>query len=213
MRAVARPAPGGRPSTDVHQRQTSGSSTTSTGTPRAAPTAHRMRGCWWSLSVCRNTRQPWAVAAGPFSTLLGLLSTDTVTRVGTPQVGTDMARVRVPAVAGWPVGAAMAGLAIVLTATSSGYGFHRDELYFRMLPPQWGYVDQPPLTPWLVQAISAVADQVWSIRILSTLAALATVLLVALVARELGGGGFAQGLAAWGYGFGSLPLAFGHIAV
>ena len=124
-----------------------------------------------------------------------------------------MARVRVPAVAWWPVGAAMAGLAMVLTATSSGYGYHRDELYFRMLPPQWGYVDQPPLTPWLVQALSALADQVWSIRILATLAALATVMLVALVARELGGGGFAQGLAAWGYGFGALPLVFGHVAV
>ena len=136
-----------------------------------------------------------------------------MTRVGTPLVGTDVARVRVPAVAWWPVGAAMAGLAIVLTATSSGYGYHRDELYFRMLPPQWGYVDQPPLTPWLVQALSAGADQVWSIRILATLAALATVLLVALVARELGGGGFAQGLAAWGYGFGALPLVFGHVAV
>ena len=124
---------------------------------------------------------------GPLGRRWVLLWTDTVTRVGTPQVETDVARV--PAVAWWPVGAAMAVLAIVLTATSSGYGYHRDELYFRMLPPQWGYVDQPPLTPWLVQALSAVADQVWSIRILATLAALATALLVALVARELGGAG------------------------
>lgn len=97
--------------------------------------------------------------------------------------------------------------------TSGGYGYHRDELYFRMLPPQWGYVDQPPLTPLLVRALSAVADEPWSIRVVATLAGVATALLVALVARELGGGGFAQGLAAWGYGFGALPLTFGHIAL
>ncbi|MEP6651271.1 MAG: glycosyltransferase family 39 protein, partial [Lapillicoccus sp.] len=133
--------------------------------------------------------------------------------MGARGVAHGEAQTRIPAFAWGPVGSAMAGLAVALTATSAGYGYHRDELYFRMLPPQWGYVDQPPLTPWLVKALSAVADEVWSIRILATLAAVATSMLVALVARELGGGGFGQGLAAWGYGFAAFPLVFGHVAL
>jgi 4-amino-4-deoxy-L-arabinose transferase-like glycosyltransferase len=100
---------------------------------------------------------------------------------------------------------------VVLTATSAGYGYHRDELYFRMLPLQWGYVDQPPLTPLLVRAMSGLVDQVWAVRVPATVFAVVTVLLVALVARELGGDRLAQGLAAWGYAFAAFPLAFGHV--
>ncbi|MCU1538944.1 MAG: hypothetical protein JWP82_3295 [Humibacillus sp.] len=112
-----------------------------------------------------------------------------------------------------PVGAALLALAVVLTVTSGGYGYFRDELYFRMLPPQWGYVDQPPFTPWLVRAMSTLADEVWAVRIPATLAALGAVLLVALLAREVGGGARAQALAAWGYGFAAVPIAFGHTAI
>lgn len=138
-------------------------------------------------------------------------------RPGVDEVGltsTGYATVNVPARFAWaPVGGATAALAALLTATSGGYGYFRDELYFRMLPPQWAYLDQPPLTPWLVRVTSLVADEVWAVRIPATLAAVCAVLLVALVTRELGGRAFAQGLAAWGYGFGSLPLAFGHTAI
>ena len=89
-----------------------------------------------------------------------------------------------------PVGAAMAALAVVLTATSGGYGFARDELYFRMLRPAWGYLDQPPLTPWLVRTfVTTVADAPWAVRIPATLAAVASVLVVVLITRELGGDG------------------------
>ena len=94
------------------------------------------------------------------------------------------------------VGSCLAVLAVVLTATSGGYGYFRDELYFRMLPVQWGYVDQPPLTPLLVRAMSALSDQVWAVRVPATVAALVAVLLVALVAREVGGGAVGQGMAA-----------------
>jgi len=113
-------------------------------------------------------------------------------------------------VAWWAVGGAMAALAVALTATSAVYGYHRDELYFRMLPPQWGYVDQPPLTPLLVRAMSALVDEAWAVRVPATVFAVVTVVLVALVARELGGGRFAQGLAAWGFAFAAFPLTFGH---
>jgi hypothetical protein len=111
-----------------------------------------------------------------------------------------------------PVGAAMVALAVVLTATSGRYGYARDELYFRMLRPAWGYLDQPPLAPWLVRTLATtVADTPWAVRIPATLAATASVLVVMLITRELGGGRGAQTLCAWAYAFASTPLLFGHV--
>lgn len=111
-----------------------------------------------------------------------------------------------------PVLTAMAAMAVVLTVVSNSYGYHRDELYFRMLEPAWGYVDQPPLTPWLVRFFSAVvSDNAWAIRIPATAAAVLSVLVVAKLIQELGGGRLAQGGGAWAYAFASLPLAFGHL--
>ena len=99
----------------------------------------------------------------------------------------------------------------MLTVASLGYGFHRDELYFRMLAPAWGYVDQPPLTPWLARTLtSVVADEPWAMRIPATLASAASVVLLGLIARELGGDRRAVALAAWGGAFAGLPLALGH---
>ena len=111
-----------------------------------------------------------------------------------------------------PALAAAAVQALVLTVGSVGYGFHRDELYFRMLSPAWGYVDQPPLTPWLARTLTTlVADQAWALRIPATLASAASVLLLGLIARELGGDRRAVALAAWGGAFAGLPLALGHV--
>ena len=54
-----------------------------------------------------------------------------------------------------------AAVTVVLVAFASGYGYHRDELYFRMLPPAWGYLDQPPLTPLAQENVAAFgADDV-----------------------------------------------------
>lgn len=110
-----------------------------------------------------------------------------------------------------PVGAAVAALAVVLTVASQGYGYHRDELYFRMLAPAWGYIDQPPLTPTLARLTADFVDQPWAMRVPATLAAMGSVLLVALLTREVGGGRRAQALAAWGFAFASFPLVFGHL--
>jgi 4-amino-4-deoxy-L-arabinose transferase-like glycosyltransferase len=101
--------------------------------------------------------------------------------------------------------------AVVLTVATLGYGWHRDELYFRMLPPAWGYVDQPPLVPFLARTLAAVADEPWAVRTPATLASAVSVLLVALLARELGGRRGAQALAAWGYAFSAMPLMLGHL--
>ena len=77
--------------------------------------------------------------------------------------------------------------AVALTLGSVGYGYHRDELYFRMLPPAWGYVDQPPLTPLLARLTTHLADEPWALRLPATIAAALSVVVVALVCRELGG--------------------------
>ena len=69
----------------------------------------------------------------------------------------------------------MAALAVVLAVTAQAYGYHRDELYFRMLEPARGYVDQPPLTPLIAHALAGVIDEPWFLRLPSVLAAVAAV--------------------------------------
>ncbi|MDF2146103.1 glycosyltransferase family 39 protein [Knoellia sp. p5-6-4] len=110
----------------------------------------------------------------------------------------------------WVLPAAVAQ-AVVLTAGSRGYGWHRDELYFRMLPSAWGHVDQPPLVPFLARSVAGLVDEPWALRVPATLASAVSVVLVALIARALGGGRGAQALAAWGYAFAAMPLMLGHL--
>ena len=107
----------------------------------------------------------------------------------------------------------VAGLAVALAATADRYDYHRDELYFRELGrhPAWGYVDQPPLTPLLGRASTAVfGDSVWALRVPSLVAFVAAVIVISLIARELGGGPVAQTLAALGAAS-SFPLIAGHL--
>lgn len=105
-----------------------------------------------------------------------------------------------------------AGLLLVLLLAVSGrYGFHRDELYFRLLPPAWGYTDQPPFTPLVAHLMTALADEPWALRIPAAIVAAVSVIVVALIAAEVGGGRGAQALAAWGAGFGYYPLLLGHV--
>jgi len=79
------------------------------------------------------------------------------------------------------------------------YGYFVDELYYLACSRHldWGYVDQPPLIAVLTRAMRAVlGDSLAAIRFLPAVAGAAEVLLTAVIARELGGGEFAQGLAA-----------------
>lgn len=111
-----------------------------------------------------------------------------------------------------PVLGASAVVAVLLTAVSSRYDFHRDELYFRMLRPAWGYVDQPPLVPWLARTLTGhLADEPWALRLPATLCAAAAVIVIAQVCRELGGDARAQALTAWTYAFAMLPMLLGHV--
>jgi hypothetical protein len=113
----------------------------------------------------------------------------------------------------WVGGAAALGCAF-LVATLSRYGYHRDELYFRMLPVAWGYVDQPPLTPLLAKASIAIfGDTPAGMRVPAVLAYAALVVLAALTTRELGGGRAAQAFSAAGLALAPLPLLSGHLMV
>ncbi len=79
------------------------------------------------------------------------------------------------------------------------YGYFVDELYYLACGRHlaWGYVDQPPLVA-LFAALTRVTlgQSLQAIRFLPAVAGAATVLLTGLMARELGGRRFAQGLAA-----------------
>ena len=78
----------------------------------------------------------------------------------------------------------------VLVATSTRYGYHRDELYFIVAGqhPAFGYPDQPPLVPLLAAAMHELApESLLVLRMPSAFVAAATTILAALVAREVGG--------------------------
>jgi 4-amino-4-deoxy-L-arabinose transferase-like glycosyltransferase len=107
--------------------------------------------------------------------------------------------------------AASAALAAVLAILNGRYDYHRDELYFRMLEPAWGYVDQPPLTPMLGKAaIAFLGDSLWAFRFPSILCMIGLLWIAALLTREFGGGRAAQALCVWGLAFAGVALAFGH---
>ena len=93
---------------------------------------------------------------------------------------------------------AAAFLALELVAAPR-YGLHRDELYFLACARHlsWGYVDQPPLVPFVAWAVNGlIGPFAWALRLLPALAGAASVVLCALMARELGAGRKGQVLAA-----------------
>ena len=105
----------------------------------------------------------------------------------------------------WPVGPLDGTLVLLLVGAklavhlvSAGrYGYFRDELYFldcgRHL--DWGYVDCAPLIAVYAKIALLLGGSLPVLRTLAALAGAARVALTMLLARELGGGRFAQALA------------------
>src|ERR1051326_1405085 len=79
------------------------------------------------------------------------------------------------------------------------YGIFRDEMYYLACSRHmaWGYVDHPPFTVWIAWFSRVVlGSSPLGVRLLPILAGAAVVWLAGTLAREMGGGRFAQGMAA-----------------
>jgi Dolichyl-phosphate-mannose-protein mannosyltransferase len=94
---------------------------------------------------------------------------------------------------------ALSKLGIHLLSSLVTYGYMTDELYYLDCANHlaWGYVDHPPLSVAALALLRlTLGDSLMALRLVPALAGAATVVLVGLMARELGGGRTAQGLAA-----------------
>jgi hypothetical protein len=110
--------------------------------------------------------------------------------------------------------ALFAGAKLLLhLATASGYGYFRDEFYYLACAdhPAAGYVDHPPLSVWwLWLARALLGDSRFALRLTPALLGAATVALVGLMARRMGGGRWAQALAMTGALVAPQYLALDH---
>jgi hypothetical protein len=109
--------------------------------------------------------------------------------------------------------AILLAIAAVLTAvhllTNSRYGFHRDELQFlsdaRHL--DWGFVAYPPLTPFLERiSLGIFGLSLVGLRLFSVITQAVAIAVTGFMARDLGGGRFAQATAALAVALSPLPL-------
>jgi hypothetical protein len=95
---------------------------------------------------------------------------------------------------------ALAKLVLHLATTGLfGYGYFRDELYYLACSRHlaWGFVDLPPLFPALTALVRlSLGEGLLATRLVPALAGAALVLMTGLMARDLGGRRFAQGIAA-----------------
>lgn len=115
-----------------------------------------------------------------------------------------------------PAGAWAASLssAALLLVVSPRYGFHRDELYFIVAGRNldWGYIDQPPLTPLVARVSETLfGASPTALRVLPALAVALVALLTASMARRFGAGTAGQVFAAFAAGFMGVLLGEGHL--
>jgi hypothetical protein len=89
------------------------------------------------------------------------------------------------------------GTFLLHLVTLSRYGYFRDELYFIACARHlaWGYIDQPPLVAFAAWLAMPFGFGLIALRILPAIAAALAALVAVQIARDLGGGRFAQLLA------------------
>ena len=110
---------------------------------------------------------------------------------------------------------ALAGVSFTAHMLVSGnYGYFRDELYYiadgRHL--QGGYVDQPALVGWLAALLRVtVGNGLVAIHVIPALACAAIIVIIGLMAREMGGGRVAQLVAGAATLFGLNHMATGSL--
>ena len=105
------------------------------------------------------------------------------------------------------------GLIALHATVLTRYGWFRDELYYVSCAKRlaWGYVDQPPLSIALLAVLRALfGDGLVVLRLASALVAAVVATMSGLLARQLGGGRYAQVLSAIAIGTAPLVLALGH---
>lgn len=113
-----------------------------------------------------------------------------------------------------PVAAVAAAATALLVAVAPRYGWHRDELYFLEAGKHlaWGYVDQPPFTPAIARLAHELAPgNLVVLRLFPAVTTAVTVLLGALLVRELGGGRRAQVGGAMAMASTGFVLGVGHL--
>ena len=108
----------------------------------------------------------------------------------------------------------VAGFAALQLATASRYGYFGDEMYHMACGEHlaWGYVDQPPLIAvfaWLTRHLFGTS--VFAVHVFPAIAGIVLVWLTGRIACELGGGPFAQALAALCSACAGIYLVLFHI--
>ena len=110
--------------------------------------------------------------------------------------------------------AALAFVVHLVVNVMGGYGYFRDELYYFACSEHldWGYVDQPPLSIFILALNRIIfGDSLFALRLLPAIAAGVVVFLTGVMAREFGGNRFAQGLAS--AGMLASPIFLGMFAI
>lgn len=98
-------------------------------------------------------------------------------------------------------------------AIAGVWGIHRDEFYYLAAGRRldWGYVDHPILTPLLYRIdVTLFGDSQYGLHVLPALIAGVTVIVAVFLARELGGGRFAQVLTALSVAVAPFFVGTGH---
>ncbi|WP_433036927.1 glycosyltransferase family 39 protein [Actinomycetospora sp. CA-053990] len=120
----------------------------------------------------------------------------------------------VPRLARWPVGAVAAAVAVAHLAVAWIPGWWFDEALMLAIGRHhldWGSVDQPPMAPLIAALMDLIAPgDVLVLRLPAVAATAATVVLAAMIARELGGDTRAQTLTAIAQGTGLWLTLSGH---